>query len=104
MRFSGYPCITEEYDDLQLRVPEHVYVLFLPPYSPELQSVEHLWPLTNTTLVNRHFASVDDLEDVQATRVVELRSRRGLVRSATQVSWWPERLHRRHGPQVHAVR
>jgi hypothetical protein len=39
-----------------LRVPEHVHLLFLPPYAPELQPAEHLWPLTNTALVNRHTA------------------------------------------------
>jgi hypothetical protein len=60
-------------------------------------------PLTNTALVNRQFVSIDELEDVQATRVVELRSRRDLVRSATQFSWWPQRIHRRHGPQIRAV-
>jgi hypothetical protein len=39
--------------------------------------------LTNTVLVNRHFASIDELEDAQVARVVELRNRRDLVRSAT---------------------
>jgi transposase len=42
---------------LKLRVPEHVHLLFLPPYSPELQPAEHLWPLTNAALVNQHFAT-----------------------------------------------
>lgn len=27
---------------LKLRVPDHVHLLFLPPYSPELQPAEHL--------------------------------------------------------------
>ena len=54
----------------RLRVPDHVHLLFLPPYSPELQPAEHLWPLTNTVLVNRHFATIDDLEDAQAARCV----------------------------------
>lgn len=49
---------------VRLRVPEHVHLLFLPAYSPELQPAEHLWPLTNTALVNRHFATIDELEDV----------------------------------------
>src|SRR6476659_4176786 len=29
----------------RLRLPGHLHLLFLPPYSPELQPVEHLWPL-----------------------------------------------------------
>jgi transposase len=31
----------------RLRVPDHVHLLFLPPYAPELQPTEHLWPLTD---------------------------------------------------------
>ncbi|MGO8948983.1 MAG: IS630 family transposase [Ktedonobacterales bacterium] len=83
---------------LRLRVPEPIHLLFLPPYSPELQPSEHLWPLTNTVLVNRHFTSIDELENIQAERVVELGRRRDLVRSATLFSWWPKRIHRRNGP------
>lgn len=81
-----------------LRVPEHVHLLFLPPYSPELQPAEHLWPLTNTALVNRHFADLDELEDAQARRCVALQRRRDLVRSATRFQWWPLRIRKRQGP------
>jgi transposase len=84
----------------KLRVPEHIHLLFLPPHSPELQPAEHLWPLTNTVLVNRHFASIEDLEDAQAERCVALQARPDLIRSATRFSWWPKRIHARHGPQV----
>ena len=58
----------------RLRVPEHVHLLFLPPHSPELQPAEHLWPLTNTVLVNRHFATIEELEDAQAERCVALQA------------------------------
>jgi transposase len=76
----------------RLRVPDHVHLQFLPPYSPELQPAEHLWPLTNTVLVNRHFASIQELEDAQAARCVALHARRDLVRSTTLFQWWPQRL------------
>jgi DDE superfamily endonuclease len=84
----------------RLHVPDHVHLLFLPPYSPELQPVEHLWPLTNTVLVNRRFASIEGLEDVQATGCVALQAHPDLVRSATLFHWWPHRLHKRHGPSA----
>jgi transposase len=84
----------------RLRVPEQVHLLFLPPYSPELQPAEHLWPLTNTVLVNRHFASRDDLADAQAARCVALQARRDLVRSTTLFHWWPQRLKKRQGPRA----
>ena len=44
----------------RLRVPEHLHLLFLPPYSSELQPAEYLWPLTNAVLVNQHFASIEE--------------------------------------------
>jgi transposase len=82
---------------LRLHVPDHVFLHFLPPYSPELQPAEHLWPLTNTALVNRHFASIEELENVQADRCVVLQEQPELVRLTTCFSWWPQRLQRRHG-------
>ncbi len=86
---------------LRLRVPEHVHVhvLFLPAYSPELQPAEHLWPLTNTALVNRHFATIDELEDAQAERCVALQARPDLIRSTTLFHWWPRRIRKRQGPR-----
>jgi transposase len=83
----------------KLRVPQHIHLLFLPPYSPELQPAEHLWPLTNTVLVNRHFATIDDLEQVQAARCVALQARPDLVRSTTRFTWWPQRIRKRQGPR-----
>jgi transposase len=81
----------------RLRVPDHLHLLFLPPYSPELQPAEHLWPLTNTALLNRHFASIEELEDALAERCVALQAHRALVRSTTLFHWWPQRLRQRHG-------
>jgi transposase len=84
---------------LRLRVPDHVYLHFLPPYSPELQPAEHLWPLTNAPLINRHFATIDELEEVQALQCVALQAQPALVRSTTLFHWWPQRLHKRHAPR-----
>jgi transposase len=83
----------------RLRVPDHLHLLFLPAYSPELQPADHLWPLTNTALINRHFASIEDLEDAQAARCVALQEHPDLVRSTTHFSWWPQRLHKRRPPK-----
>ncbi|HEX9057431.1 MAG TPA: transposase [Ktedonobacterales bacterium] len=83
----------------KLRVPDHVHLLFLPPYSPKLQPAEHLWALTNTALTNRHFASIDALEDAQAERCVALQARPDLIRSTTLFHWWPKRIKKRQGPR-----
>lgn len=72
-----------------LTVPEGLHLLFLPPYSPELQPAEHLWPLSNEPLVNRHFHDLDELEDVQAQRCVFLQDSPDLIRSHTSFHWWP---------------
>jgi transposase len=80
---------------VRLRVPEHIHLLFLPAYSPELQPAEHLWPLTNTVLANQHFPSIEDLENAQAARCIVLQGQPDLVRSATCFAWWPRRLMRR---------
>lgn len=72
--------------------PSGLDLCFLPPYSPELQPAEHLWPLSNRPLVNRCFASLDELEAVQAERCNWLQDHPDLVRSATLFHWWPSRL------------
>jgi transposase len=84
---------------LKLRVPEHVHLLFLPAFSPELQPAEHLWPLTNTALVNCHFATIDELEEAQLARCAALQRRPDLIRSTTLFHWWPKRIKKRQGPR-----
>ncbi|HEV8194441.1 MAG TPA: hypothetical protein VGP82_23565, partial [Ktedonobacterales bacterium] len=89
---------------------EHVHLLFLPAYSPEVQPAEHLWPLTNTVLIktvliktvliNRHFADLEDLEEAHARRCVALQRRRDLIRSATRFHWWPHYIKQRQGPRT----
>jgi transposase len=83
---------------VRLRVPEHVHLLFLPPYSPELQPAEHLWPLTNTCLINRHFATIEELEDAQFARCADLQRQRARIRSTTLFHWWPKRIKKLQGP------
>lgn len=45
----------------QVKIPEGVHVVLLPPHSPELQPAERLWPLTNEPIVNKSFESLDEL-------------------------------------------
>ncbi len=72
-----------------LAVPEGLHLFFLPPHSPELQPAEHLWPLSNEPLVNRHFRDLAELEEVQAQRCVFLQDFPDLIRSHTSFHWWP---------------
>jgi transposase len=45
-------------------LPAHIHLLPLPPYSPELNPVEGLWDQTQDVTCNRHFANLDQLEEV----------------------------------------
>jgi transposase len=72
-----------------MAVPEGIHLLFLPAYSPELQPAEHLWPLTNEPLANRCFATLAELEDVQAERCLALQQQPDLIRQHTHFHWWP---------------
>jgi transposase len=94
-RSASHPLLTGSFGKTN-----RTHLLFLPPYSPELQPAEHLWPLTNTVLYNRHFASIDDLEEAQAARCVALQGRRDLIRSTTLFHWWPKRIRKRQGPRL----
>jgi transposase len=89
---------------VRLRVPEYVHLLFLPAYSPELQPAEHLWPLTNSCLINRHFATIEELDDVQFARCADLQRQRDRIRSTTLFHWWPKRIKKRQGPRQRASR
>ncbi len=80
-------------------VPEHVHLLFLPAHSPELQPCEHLWQFTDAPLLNRHFATIEELEEVQLARCAALQARRAVIRSATLLPWWPQRITKRQGPR-----
>ena len=46
------------------QLPARIHLLPLPPYSPELNPVEGLWDQTQDVTCNRHFASLDQLEEV----------------------------------------
>jgi len=46
-----------------LQIPETMYILYLPPYSPELNPIEHLWDdLREKDFWNRVFATIEALE------------------------------------------
>jgi len=72
-----------------LVIPEGVHLLFLPPYSPELQPCERLWPLSNEAISNRRFETLDDLQEVQAARCVTLQNDPVYLRRTVLFHWWP---------------
>ena len=73
----------------QVVVPEGIHLIFLPPYSPELQPAERLWPLTNEGIVNRDYVDLEELQKVQAEWCLKVSERRDQVRALTCYHWWP---------------
>lgn len=73
-----------------LAVPDGIHLVYLPPYTPELQPAEHLWPLVDEPIVNRHFDTLDDLDAILAERCRTLRQDRRLIAANTTFHWWPE--------------
>src|SRR5215211_3042816 len=72
-----------------LAIPEGISLVFLPPYSPALQPAEHLWPLVDEPVANRHFATLAELEAVVAERGRRLDPT--TIRPHTDFHWWPRR-------------
>lgn len=72
-----------------VKPPEGVRLVFLPPYSPELQPAERLWSLCDEPLANRSFERLNQLEAVLGQRCQTLADRPELIRDHTLYHWWP---------------
>lgn len=77
------------HQEKNLKVPQGIHLVYLPPYSPELQPSEKLWPLSNESLVSRHFESIEELEDNQVKQCRRLIKSTDIIRSHCLFHWWP---------------
>ena len=71
-------------------VPDGIRLVYQPAYTPELQPAEHLLPLVDEPLVNKHFETIDDLDAVVALRCRDLNFDRTLIAQHTGFHWWPK--------------
>ena len=74
-----------------LDVPDGLRLVYLPPYSPELQPAETLWPLVDEPVVNTLVPSLDDLDRIVTQRCRYLTNQHNAIRSRTAFAWWPEK-------------
>jgi transposase len=72
----------------KIQLPTGIVREFLPPYSPELQPAERLWSLVDEPLVNEHFESIDELEDVLAARCCVLQQMSHEIKNLTNYHWF----------------
>lgn len=70
-----------------LNIPENIIPFPLPPYSPELQPTECVWPLLREPLANKNFETFDDLENTIINRCNYLMSNHELVKGEVWFHW-----------------
>ena len=73
-----------------LTVPEGIRLVHLPPYSPELQPAECLWPVLDEPLADKHFRTIQDLDRAVAERCVTLDAAPDLYKGRVDFHWWPK--------------
>ena len=76
----------------QLEVPEGIDLVFLPPYAPELQPAERLWPELHQFMANQYFESLDHLEEALIPGCRYLINDSDRVRRLTNYHWWADAL------------
>ena len=56
----------------RLKVPENIILIYLPPYSPELNPAENMWARFKRDFTNRFFNTIRKLENYMGKQVKEL--------------------------------
>jgi hypothetical protein len=54
-------------------------------------------------LINRHFTSIEELEEAQLARCAGLQRQPERIRSTTLFHWWPQRLEKTTGTQTKLI-
>lgn len=70
-----------------LRVPKNMVLIPLPPYSPELNPVEHLRDYLRDALGNKILHSLDEVIDSLCATITPLFQQPEIVRSMTCFDW-----------------
>lgn len=55
-----------------LKIPENICLVFLPPYSPELNPAEKMWAILKRNFTNQLFKSLDQIGDFIANSIKTL--------------------------------
>lgn len=72
----------------KLSVPTNVRLIFLPPYSPELNPAEHLWKsLRQDCFANRTLSSLDAVERTLVKGLLDLERDADRTQSMTGFNW-----------------
>ena len=72
----------------KLKVPKGIHLVPLPPYSPELQPAERLWPLLREDVANKDIENIEQLEDRLVDRCRQLSADPETICHETTFAWW----------------
>lgn len=72
-----------------LKKPENIAFWYIPPYSPELNPVEHIWDYIREQkgFNNRTFTTITEVEDWLEQSLFEISNDVKIVRSITNFKW-----------------
>ena len=71
-----------------LRVPEHISLVRVPAYTPELNPSERVWPLAKEGVANRAHERLEELERRVCARCQKIGAEE--VSARTSYHWWPK--------------
>ncbi len=70
----------------ELKLPENIKPIILPPYSPELNPVEKIWQhIKDNTIKNKVYEKISDLEDTVCGFIKTLENK--IIKSVCNVSY-----------------
>jgi transposase len=73
---------------LNLNIPKNIKLLFLPPYSPELNPAEHIWDeIREKSFANVVFKTINTVEDTLVDALVALENHHEKVQGLTGFDW-----------------
>lgn len=72
----------------KIKIPKGIILEFLPAYSPELQPAERLWTLVDEPLVNKHFETIDQIEELLIKRCNALSNMKQEIKNLTNYYWF----------------
>ena len=72
----------------KLKIPDNMKLLFLPPYSPQLNPVEHLWKeVREKYFSNIVFDNIDSVEDRLMEALIYMNQSPEIVKSFSAFNW-----------------
>ena len=73
-------------------MPEGIRLIYLPPYTPELQPAETLWVHVDEPIANGHLDTLAELHATVAAQCLALHADRDRVKAQSGFHWWPDRV------------